>query len=86
MREAGEAVGMRGDRFAQHVVDIARERDAFGAVEQIGAGTGSREHLHGDAGLIHFGKAQHAKIGQVVSRQLACEARRKAMPRDVRPD
>ena len=41
--------------FPKKIVDVAREGDAFGAIEQIGAGTRSGQHLHGDAGLVHFG-------------------------------
>jgi hypothetical protein len=42
MREPGQTIGMRGDGLGQHVVDVARERNALVAVEQIGAGTGGR--------------------------------------------
>ena len=81
MRKAREAIRMGGDRFCQHVVDVARERDAFSAVEQIGAGTGRGQHMHGDPGLVHLGKAQRAEIGQLVGER-AAEAGGKAVPRD----
>ncbi len=81
VREAGEPIGMGGDRLGEHVVDVARKRDAFLAVEQVGAGTGRREHMNGDPGLIHLGQAKCAEIGQFV-REIVGEARRKAMAGD----
>ena len=81
MRKAREAIRMGGDRFCQHVVDIARKRDAFSAVEQISAGTGRGQHMHGDPGLVHLRKSQRTEIRQLVGERSA-KAGRKAIPGD----
>ncbi len=43
VREAGEPIRMGGDRLGEHVIDVARKRDTFLAVNQVGAGAGGRQ-------------------------------------------
>ena len=79
--KAREAIRMGGNRFGQHVIDVARKRDAFGAGKQISAGPGCGQHMHRDPGLIHLGKAQRPKIRKLVGKRPA-KARRKAKAGD----
>ena len=70
-RQHGKAREPR--RMARHgrrqmVVHLARDRDAVRTGHEIGAGTGVREHLQGDAGLIHRLQAPFADLGQQVDR------------------
>ena len=68
VRKAGEAVGMARDRLGQGVVGLAGQRHALRAVDEVGAGAGGRQHLHGDAGLIHRGEPPLADLGRQLQR------------------
>ncbi len=70
-RQHGKAREPR--RMARHgrrqmVVHLARNRDAVRTGHEVGAGPGVREHLQGDAGLIHRLQAPFADLGQQVDR------------------
>jgi hypothetical protein len=62
--EAGKAVGVARDRGGQMIVELARERDAIGAGQQIRTRAAVGQHLHGDAGLVHRFEPDLADLGQ----------------------
>ena len=68
MGKAGVARGMELDCRCQRIVQLARQRHAVRTVDEIGAGPGSRQHLHRDAVLVHRLQAGGAELGQQVER------------------
>ena len=63
-----EAIGMAGDRRGEMIVHLPRDGDTLGAGHEIGTGARVREHLHGDAGLVHQAQALLADLGREFER------------------
>src|SRR5262249_51252769 len=66
--EARKAVGIAGDGRRQVVVHLAGHRNAVWARQEIGAGTAVRQHLYGNAGLVHRLQSSLANLGQEFER------------------
>ena len=66
--KARKPLGMTRNGRRQMIVHLARNRDALGAGHEVRAGTGVREHLHGDTSLIHRLQAPLADLGQEFER------------------
>jgi hypothetical protein len=57
-----EPVGVGADLLVEPVVGAVRQPDGGLRVELLQTGVGMRQHLHVDAGLVHFSEAQVADI------------------------
>ena len=62
--EAAIAAGMAGAGLGQRVVVGAGHVDALLPRHQVGARTGHREHLHGDAAGVHVRQPNGAEVGE----------------------
>ena len=57
---------MLGDGGRQPVIDPLGDRDRHVGAEFLGRGRGVRNHLHVDAGLVHFLEAKLAEVEQAL--------------------
>ena len=53
-------------RVGEVIVGVARQRDRLGRVQLLDARRGERQHLHVDAGRIHFRQPLGADVAQPV--------------------
>ena len=63
--ETGEARRMLLHRFRQHIVGVARQRERVGGLQLLGARRIERQHLHIDAGRVHFRQSVGADVAEL---------------------
>jgi hypothetical protein len=70
-RESGESGRISADSLAEAVVSAARERHREAGVQEVRRRRGVREHLHVDAGFVHFPDALRTEVFEPVAKSRA---------------